>query len=181
MNFCINENFSGPNKIAEWKTAVNAKCLVPTTAEELKGKKVTCESCSEYTWTETIGILSTCFMKKKTSIDEPGATIANDRNGSTKGLNFFENKNIFYLPENVTLTFPNLIAYGASMCNVKTIAKKNFKDLIKLRWLGLHGNQIKKIAFDTFEDLKELEFLKLGKITFRTRCAVYNFMKLFMA
>jgi hypothetical protein len=165
-NLCIDENFSGQNKIAEWKTAVNAKCLVSTAAEELKKKKLTCESYSEYTWTETVGILSTCVMDKITSIDEPGAAIANDRSETVNGLNFFENKNIFYLPENVTANFPNLIAYGASMCNVKTIAKKNFKGLNKLRWLGLHHNQIKKIPSDTFEDLKELEFLKLGNYTF---------------
>jgi hypothetical protein len=151
----------------EWKTAVNAKCLVSTTVEELKRKKLTCENYSKYTWTETMGILSTCFMKKETSIDEPGVEITNDRKETISGLNFFGNKNIFYLPENVTASFPNLIAYGASMCNVKTIAKKNFKGLNKLRWLGLHGNQIKKIPSDTYEDLKELEFLKLGKKTYR--------------
>lgn len=73
------------------------------------------------------------------------------------------NKHIFYLPTNLDESFPDLIEIKAFSCNVKSIHKKNFKNLRKLKGLYLNNNQIEKISTNTFEDLQSLERLFLSK------------------
>jgi Leucine-rich repeat (LRR) protein len=107
----------------------------------------------------------TCKMDKTTSIDFPNTTISK-RDEKIVRLTFYKNKKIFFLPENVSASFPNLTTYDASECNITEIWKKNFQGLSKLNSLSLNNNQIKMIATDTFVDLTLLALLYLGENNF---------------
>lgn len=138
------------------------------TAEEVAAKKVACESVINHNWDFSFEpvMTMTCYMTATTLIDSSDYTISSDRNESIAALDFYGNKNILYLPINVDENFPELIAYDANFCAVKEISKKNFKGLSKLTHLHLTNNQIETISGDVFEDLIELEYLKLGKKSF---------------
>jgi Leucine rich repeat len=131
----------------------------------LEAKEVSCESVADDTqWIAPVLRVKTCNMRVTTSIDSPETIIISSAfDSSMGGLRFDHNKQVYYLPENVGEKFPNLLAHYASFCNVKEISKKHFKNLSKLKFLGLDHNQIETILSDTFEDLIELEILWLSK------------------
>lgn len=80
-------------------------------------------------------------------------------------ISFYGNSKISFLPQGVGGKLPNLLSYAATYCSVKAIFKDNFKGLSKLIYLGLNRNEIEKIPTNTFEDLKVLEKLELGKFS----------------
>lgn len=77
-----------------------------------------------------------------------------------------ENKHLFFLPENISTTYPNLNALSAELCSIKEISKLNFHGLKELKSLWITGNPLQRIASNTFEDLESLERLYLCKISF---------------
>jgi Leucine-rich repeat (LRR) protein len=105
-------------------------------------------------------------METATSINSTGVTIHSDQDDDMKRLSLSNNKNIFYLPENIDEDFPNLMRYNAKRCSITAITKKNFKGLSKLTKLNLWGNQIERITSETFKDLTDLEVLSLGEKSF---------------
>ena len=104
----------------------------------------------------------TCRMSGTTEINTADTTIAT-RDESIERLAFNHNRNIKFLPIEVSEKFPNLMGLEAGDCSLTTISKENFKDLTKLRLLGLYYNQIEKIRSDVFGDLVALEKLFLCK------------------
>lgn len=96
-----------------------------------------------------------------TEISSADVTISPDE--SIVGLTFATNRKISFLPLEVGKSFPDLLCYAASNCNVKSISKKHFEKLGKLKELLLYNNRITTIASDTFADLVSLEYLKLSK------------------
>lgn len=85
------------------------------------------------------------------------------KNDNVTGLRMYGNKKIKFLPLSIDKVIPNLVAYSASHCTIKTISKDNFKNLNKLKELHLRDNLIEKIYGNTFEDLVALEQLNLRK------------------
>lgn len=106
---------------------------------------------------------SICLLNDETRIDSEGFSI-NPTNHQIKKLMFSYNKKIFYLPMRLGGQFLNLENIEANYCSISTISKKNFANLRKLRVLGLSGNQIETIFWDTFKDLTELRILNLSKL-----------------
>lgn len=99
---------------------------------------------------------------KDTTVINSSVIIIATKDDQIKGLQFSVNPKIEYLPEEVSESFPNLLAYSAGTCSVKSISYENFKGLNKLRGLWLSGNQIEKVSSDTFKDLVLLEHLEFG-------------------
>lgn len=128
----------------------------------IEGKEIPCESVTDINWSSLVGTVKSCMMRPKTSINELNVKIS-PFDDSIKGLELMDNKNIFYLPVQVGVTFPNLLGYDARNCFIKEIFKENFKGLNKLRKLWLYGNLIERITSETFEDLQALEKLWLGE------------------
>lgn len=114
---------------------------------------------------ESFGQQNICIMQQN-SISSTGVSLSVATNGSIGFLRFHGNKNVEYLPESVFETFPNLVIYDASFCSITEVYKQNFKGLSKLSWLNLVGNQIEKILNETFEGLKVLMRIDLGKKLF---------------
>lgn len=79
------------------------------------------------------------------------------------GFALHNNKNIFFLPVDVSKTFSNLVVLKAWDCSLTTISRENFRGLGKLQFLDLETNQISKITRDTFRDLESLEWIWLSK------------------
>jgi Leucine-rich repeat (LRR) protein len=130
--------------------------------QEVTAKEVGCEGFSVSSWDNYIGKIKVCHMNNYTSIDSAEVPFTK-RDDSIFGLDFYNNKKIFFLPIQVGENFLNLIAYLAHDCSVKEISQRNFKGLNKLKKLSLGGNQIENIPNDTFNDLVVLEFLSLRK------------------
>jgi Leucine rich repeat len=123
-------------------------------------KEVSCESIVDTNWIFSVGKAKTCRIWT-TKIDSRKVEISSEYDESMGGIHFGYNKNVSFLPVKVAEVFPNLLAFTAH-CTVEEIGKKNFERLHKLKTLNLNGNQIKKIADNTFEDLVSLERLYLG-------------------
>lgn len=124
-------------------------------------KTITCESVENRALS---GIRKTCSIGETTAIDSTGYTFSSTSKSTVEALTFNYNKKVEFLPENVAATFPNLLAFNAEICSIKSISKNNFKDLNKLKSLNLASNQISAIFRGTFDDLASLTRLDLGEL-----------------
>lgn len=123
------------------------------------GSFISCGNVANVDWNEPVGVVQTCKVATSLIISED--TALSTRNETVKGIDFWGNKGIKFLPVKVSESFPNLLAYGAGMCSLTKISKANFKNMSKLKVLFLYRNQITTINSDTFEDLVALEWLDL--------------------
>jgi Leucine rich repeat len=136
---------------------------------KVKSTEVACESVKVSTHFDKTR--KYCLMDETTVIVLQNVKIST-HDSLVETLKFIGNRNISYLPVNVDKSFPNLIFFGASHCSVLEVSANNFKGLNKLNDLWLDHNQIETIANGTFEGLKDLKHLFLGKIIllfYRTR------------
>lgn len=128
----------------------------------MNASQISCEGVDFPSWLGDNDEVKRCLMQKTTTIDSEGITISS-KDESMRRLNFYQNKQIKYLPVEVFESFPNLLAYDAANCSLTTITKSYFRKMVKLKSLSLNDNQILMIYSDTFEDLIALEFLYLRK------------------
>lgn len=101
-------------------------------------------------------------MQDLTVIDAPDFTISTPRDEELEGFNVGQNYKILFLPIQTSEKFPNLIAYAASSCSIRTVRKENFQSLNKLKKISLDDNQIETIESNTFEDLTDLIYIGLS-------------------
>lgn len=104
-------------------------------------------------------------MSESTLIDTKGVELYGKKDKKMRTVNFYDNLKIEYLPIKVDEIFPNLNTYSAGFCSIREISQENFKGLTKLRALFLQHNKINRILSDTFQDLKLLQAIELGKVT----------------
>lgn len=114
---------------------------------------------------EVGGKLRTCRVSHKYTLNSSGTLFSLPRDSAVKGIEFFGNSRVSYLPVNINESFPNLYSYGAGNCSIKSILRENFVGLTRLKEILLFENFIKKISADVFKDLEALEFVNLGEIT----------------
>lgn len=81
----------------------------------------------------------------------------------TEAMNFKHNKELLYLPYNASHVFPGVIEYKAAYCKLQKLFRENFSGLQKLKALHLGHNELQIIDDDTFDGLRSLEFLSLGR------------------
>lgn len=131
--------------------------------------KVACETSSENVFCEDVtyetswiyGILRTCMLKRSTSLLLPGLSISSPKNERILGMEFYNNSKVFHLPIEIYKNFPDLEGLSAGCCSIKSITKRSFMKLTKLKEIWLEGNKIEIIPSDTFEDLILLKYLRL--------------------
>lgn len=113
------------------------------------------------------GIMSpkTCSFNSSVSVQSDGYQISNRfiPDPTVEGLRVANNRNLFYLPDNVFEKFRNLLWYDASHCSILEVSYKNFKHLEKATLVSLNGNKLSRIVDDTFSGLTSLATLGLGK------------------
>lgn len=126
--------------------------------------EVHCESMADHWWNYA-GNQKTCFMTKTSVIVSNGYKISPLNVEGVTAISFKRNHKIFHLPEKVHEVFPNLTAYSASSCSIKTISKHNFENLNRLLVLWLYGNSIETISSNVFTDLTSLEAVDLSELT----------------
>lgn len=125
-------------------------------------QQITCEKIKEYNSDiYDIGIINTCHMYE-TKIESEDVTIS-DVDDTVEGYDNAFNRKIKFLPVHIADSFPNLVAFLANGCSLKSLSAESFKNLSKLRLLYLHFNFIEAIDDGTFDDLKALEYLSLSK------------------
>lgn len=114
-------------------------------------------------------------MNTITAITGRNLTIRNSFDEKMLGLSFNANKNIQFLPILIFQSFPKLKSISASKCSIIEISKQNFENLALLEQLYLTENMIYTIWSDTFEHLKALQALFLGKFIFQIQMQVIYF------
>lgn len=135
---------------------------------ETSANEVVCEQFGDFfhqfsPYSSRHAIYKTCFMNDTAVINFNDFAISSVQDESIARLDFFTNRNIFYLPVNVSESFPKLSFYNAQNCSIKAISKENFEGLFELKKLYLDNNEIAKIPSDIFDDLGQLEWLTLGE------------------
>lgn len=123
---------------------------------------ISCRSLSITNWNE-VGEQKTCDLSISTTIVVDNMSFEGEADTTIGALDLRTNGPITFLPIDIDKKFPALVLYESCCGSIKTIAKKNFKSLISLRWLNLGDNQIDRIPSDTFEDMKALEWIELRK------------------
>lgn len=126
----------------------------------VEAKEIMCESVTE-SYLDYIGKLKNCRMYSQSVLNEPNMTFK-ENDESITGILFDRNKKIAHLPVKIDESFPSLMGYSAYACSIKGISKANFKGLNKLRYLSLQRNMIEIVPSDSFDDLLNLEYLKLS-------------------
>jgi hypothetical protein len=104
-------------------------------------------------------------MQKYTEIDGPYEKIST-MDAEMLGLSFYGNKHVEYLSVDISKNFPALMAYSAVRCSITGISKRNFRGLKNLLSFSLSRNYIETIFADTFGDLKQVEVILLGELSF---------------
>ena len=87
---------------------------------------------------------------------------------NVRGFVIQNNKNIQFLPENLSLKLMNLEEVEVTHCAVKIIKKSYFKNLYKLISVILHANKIELIESGAFEDNTNLTYLNMGSNAIET-------------
>jgi Leucine-rich repeat (LRR) protein len=142
-------------------------CFIIFVAEKIlfgtvtNANTISCSSIETRSW-DFVGDVNVCVIDKSISILTPGYKIYSEKDDTITGFEAEWIKNMFYLPDSPSETFPNLQAYSAYRSSVREISAANFKNLNKLRLLWLSKNQIEKVNINTFKDLESLEWLYLG-------------------
>lgn len=118
-----------------------------------------------YVWGE---IEHTCEVKKL-KVEEANETITNVIGDNPAGKTidgvhqlFADEQTIFYLPNGIAKSFPNLKSLIVQDCSVGSVVRSNFEELRSLTALLLPYNQIEQVPEDAFDDLVKLEFLSLA-------------------
>jgi Leucine rich repeat len=128
-----------------------------------EGRKVSCE---KIIVPINEGMLKTCLLENSTEITRGGFKISASRDESMQQISFRTNRNIQYLPEMVSKSFPDLIVYDAGSCQLNRISEKNFHGLHVLQKLFLDNNKIKQVSSNTFAELSELLIIDLSEWKF---------------
>jgi hypothetical protein len=126
-----------------------------------EAKNIACEIEGIGFWSQEMGEFKTCYIKQA-PIESTGVKFSTN-DATINGLDLSNNLKMFYLPENVGESFPNLIGYSVQRCSVKHVLKLNFNGLKKVKELLLTYNQIEKIENSVFDDLVSLERIWLGE------------------
>ncbi|CRL03488.1 CLUMA_CG016308, isoform A [Clunio marinus] len=95
-------------------------------------------------------------------IDDPEITLAPPSNVSINFLSIRDNKEVKYLPVNVSESLPDLVYYDAINCSITNIYRKNVQGLTFLKTLNLRYNEIETVKRDVFSDLTSLLALSLS-------------------
>jgi Leucine-rich repeat (LRR) protein len=109
--------------------------------------------------------LRTCDLSMDLSsqlIDQPSSLISSRRDSLLEGLIAQNNKNIKFIPENISDKFLNLELLQFENTSINSIHKKHFKGLHKLRYLNLARNEIETVEKGSFDDNGNLEDLWLN-------------------
>lgn len=120
-----------------------------------------CKSIATNYWPD-LGFLKTCYMVS-TAINSTGFLITSPRDEAVEGFSVWKNEMLEFLPSNLGEKFPNLIVVNVFGCFIEEIRKEDFKGLGKLRVLNVAGNQLEKIADDTFDGIPAVEEIWLGE------------------
>lgn len=122
---------------------------------------------SDDDWSFLNKTLNTCNVEEQ-FINSPGFLIASDQNLFVKGFDISRNKQIQYIPKNLSEKFPSLLGVQINACSIKEVSESNFEGLFKLQEIDLKSNSIRTIASSAFKDNSKLEFLTLteNKLTY---------------
>jgi Leucine-rich repeat (LRR) protein len=114
---------------------------------------------SFYEWQSFDHNLQVCKIQKPVNDNE--SVISFPQNSTIEALSINHNKETLFIPNNLSTTFPNLLAIAVFNCSVQSITGSNFRGLRKLTFLILGQNKIEYIEGNAFKDNTNIETLSL--------------------
>lgn len=105
-----------------------------------------------------------CVLSQTTKINAGGFLIKSPRDESVERVDLAYNKQIEFLPENISESFPNMKVYDAAACAIRRISRANFVNLKEIQKLFFDGNLIERVEGDVFEGLTTLEYIYLSML-----------------
>lgn len=130
-------------------------CCIETAQE------VTCEV--ENGFDKGVGkSITTCKFGENTEIFDSSTTVVNDVNDNVTRILLANNENVEFLPQGISLSFPNVEILEAVNCSIKSITTHNFFGLTALERMYLQTNKLETLDHNTLDDLVNLIVLYLG-------------------
>jgi Leucine-rich repeat (LRR) protein len=155
----------GKTKFIPCITAHNFVCELP--------KQMTMIQCQRYstsynTWSYvvTTGITSPKACYFKSAIPDQYTTLTVDATvpkESIIAIEMDDTLTVEYVPLDIAINFPNLYILKAEFCGIISLTYRSLKDLTKLRYLGLDGNNLKVLDANVLKDLGNLRRLDYSK------------------
>lgn len=121
---------------------------------------ITCKR-EKGTWQWLARVLQTCHIKNQPANDA-NCWISPEETLAVQGLMINNNREVKFLPIEVNRMIPQLLAFEAKSCSVKSVESKHFKNMTSLAYLNLENNEISDISGDAFDDLIGLRHLSLA-------------------
>jgi hypothetical protein len=122
---------------------------------------VPCERIGTQGWGE-VEKVNSCVLQK-TSFDTRGRVVFSPFQEELPAIDFYKNKNVYFLPIKTHGKFPNVQRIHAGRCSIIELSEANFEKLFKLEYLWLDNNQIETLPEGVFRDLKSLRVISLGE------------------
>lgn len=110
---------------------------------------------------QTFKNITTCKLVFLTSISHAGKTLNNSRNENVSEFRIEFGKNVEFMLEDLSKTFPNLDTMYVYDTSVKSLTKNNFYGLNKLKSLLFVNGILSSLDEDSFDDLESLNSLDL--------------------
>lgn len=112
---------------------------------------------ARWEWNGVESILKACrAVVHFGDVHDADFTIATETDPTVEGFDL-DARSVEFLPTNLLIAFPNLVAIMIERCSVSTLNSSHFKGLSKLRLLNLSVNKIEHVAGDAFIDLINLD------------------------
>lgn len=94
-------------------------------------------------------------------VDDVDFTISLVEDSTIPMLILIGKNDVKFLPKNLSVVLPELVAMRVSETAVTAVDENHFKGLLKLKFLVLEDNQIEYVPNHAFNDLTKLELLNL--------------------
>lgn len=152
---------NGENVIDTIKSQISTPRQPSTKDRENSSDTVKCYF-EHWLWEGDDNPLITCSINQATRWDSRTVIAPTSYDNHTRGLRIVNNKNLKFIPKNLSHLFPNLRRISLSNSSIESIAQYDFEGLKNVRSLDLSRNVISIVNSASFKQLNSLEELNLS-------------------
>lgn len=114
-----------------------------------------------------------CYKTNSSDESTKNMTIIGERSDKVTSLTFKGYQK--YLPIEVHFSYPKIEWYVATACGITEVSKLNFENLSELEFIRLDFNELETVESDTFQGLARLRYISIGNIYFSVNVLIDDF------